>query len=242
MNRLMSVLMAIAAALGANAAWVETPMEYRAGMPDTLMVPPVLTYPIDGMPQPSWRPDGHYDGGRDARVRLLDWFSFKYQSPDTVATVQAIEQYTFGNGQAGATDVIFVGPDAIAVLVCQGWHQIYSAETLRKIGELPGYIYESFDDMIAREQSISHAQSGVADAYGWDGKLYVVSNGGVLRIYDIAKMRLEHVVVLWPEDEADGRLTRPIDQCFLYPQQGWVAYSFDGDPIYYHCNFAIYLR
>ncbi len=196
----------------------------RPGVPDTLDNIPYQRQLREQMKAPAKHKDMHYDATSQARVRPEEYFYFRYTAPDTTVLVKAIEEYTFGNGQEAIIDAVFAGSDKIVLLVSQGSHRIYSAKTFKEIGQMPGYIKESeeSDKMLGNEPNLCRADMGVADVLEVNGLLYVVSTGGVIRVYDLAKRKMVHAIVLGPLSDGPAQ---PIEQCWLSPDGRSITYT-----------------
>lgn len=218
---------------------VEAKPRYRDGVPDTVENIPYRTELCEGMKMPIKHRNMHYDAKRKAMVKPVEYFNFRYADPDTTVLVKVFEVYTFGNGQASVSDVVFAGSDKIVVLSSQASHIIYSAETFKEIGQMPGYIneFEDFSMMAGNEPHLCRANMGIADVLYTNGLLYVVSTGGVIRIYDVDKQKLVHVIVLPPITDEPAQ---PIDQCWLYPNASCITYTIENGNRAYTCPLPIY--
>lgn len=71
-----------------------------------------------------------------------------------------------------------------------------------------------------------------------NGRLWVLSSGGVLRIYNVEKLQTESVIIL-PYDTPESLRLGALDNCFIEDDGSKIHYSFAGDSLnYYVCDLS----
>lgn len=140
-----------------------------------------------------------------------------------------LKQYTFGNGQECVADALFAGSDKIIAIVYQGRDRIYNTRTGELMGTLDDY------ESLGHEEDLSHAESGLAKTKYINKKLYVISTGGIIRVYNVDQYRLETVIEL-PFRRNDNNWYKPINVIYFADDGSHIYYSIKDDPYYYRCE------
>lgn len=176
-------------------------------------------------------PDTTVSRSNPLNIRISD-NTILYNFQNKARKIEVIRNSNMGNGQEYLLDAVFVSPDKIIAIVEQGDHRVYNALT----GELSGTLVSSvWMGGIGHEQDLSHAESGIAHVKVIGRDLYVVSSGGILRIYDIDKIRLKRLIMLPIEPDAEQRIGA-IDHCTIADDGSRIEYSFDGNTFSYSCK------
>lgn len=162
--------------------------------------------------------------------------SIVYKSGNVIKRKKVVSDYTSGNMQEHLVDALFAGSNKVIAIVEQGRFRIYNSKTWSLIGTLPNYIWAGIDGSMGHEEELGHASSFIAMAKYFNNKLYVLSSGGVLRIYDVNKYRLEHVIELPMEKRGEDFSGVPIDKASLINNASLIIYSYEGQPFYYKCE------
>ena len=181
--------------------------------------------------------DYKYDLESDASIKIGEK-SVIYKSAGGVKTIEVLKQYSHGNVQEYLYDVLFAGPNKIVVVVGQGRHRVYNVKTGTLLGTLSNYIYDGLNPSMGLENELCHAQSGISTAKYINRKLYVLSSGAIIRVYDVDKLRLKAVLEL-PFERTNSYWVKCIENCFLADDGSKVYYSFEDEPFYYECELPI---
>lgn len=176
----------------------------------------------------------------DARSNTLlehDENSILIKKGKSVKVLDVIKQYTLGNGQEYLSNALFAGPDKIIAIVEQGDIRVFNAVTLSLIGILKNFQWLD-PSCIDNEQNLAHAEAFIADSKYINGRLWVLSSGGVLRIYNVEKLQTESVIIL-PYDTPESLRLGALDNCFIEDDGSKIHYSFAGDSLnYYVCDLS----
>ena len=176
----------------------------------------------------------------DARSNTLlehDENSILIKKGKSVKVLDVIKQYTLGNGQEYLSNALFAGPNKIIAIVEQGNIRVFNAVTLSLIGILKNFQWLD-PSCIDNEQNLVHAEAFIADSKYINGRLWVLSSGGVLRIYNVEKLQTESVVIL-PYDSPESLRLGALDNCFIEDDGSKIHYSFAGDSLnYYVCDLS----
>ena len=165
-----------------------------------------------------------------------------YKSGNVTKRTKVISDYTSGNMQEHLVDAIFAGSNKVIAVVEQGRFRVYNSKTWNLIGTLPNYIWSTIDGSsvdgggLGHEEEMGHASSFIAMTHYFKDKLFILSSGGVLRIYDVNKYRLEHVIVLPMEMNGEDFAGVPIDKASLIDNASFIIYSYEGQSFYYKCE------
>lgn len=157
-----------------------------------------------------------------------------YRRGDITKKITVLKSYTMGNGQECVVDALFVGSDKIIAIVDHGRYRIYNTRTGALMGTLDDFIFD-FNKNMEHEKEISHAESGVAKTKYIDKKLYIISTGGIIRVYNVDQYRLETVIEL-PFGRNDDNWYKPIDVIYFADDGSHIYYSIKDDPYYYQCE------
>ena len=180
--------------------------------------------------------DSHYDLGTHAslEVNALD---IMYKRDNEIKKISVLKQYTMGNGQAWVEDALFAGSDKIIAIVGQGRYRIYNTKTGALMGSLENFIWDwdGGNESFGHENDLCHADSGFAKTKFINKKLYVISTGGIIRIYNVDQYRLETVIEL-PFERSDHNWNNPIDVIYFADDGSRIYYSIKDDPFYYMCE------
>ena len=140
-----------------------------------------------------------------------------------------------GNTHSYFADAVFAGSDKVIAIIGLGKHRVYSTRTWNLIGTFGS---DLTDEYLGNEENLVHADSGVALAKYIKNKLYILTSGGVIRIYNVAKCRLEHVIVLPCEIKSNDYIG-PIDKVHLADDGSEIDYTFRDQSKYYHCSICL---
>lgn len=139
-----------------------------------------------------------------------------------------------GNGQEYLKQALYCPHNKIIAVVEQGKHRIYNAKNGTMLGTMDSYVWDGNESM-GHELELSHAESSLVSMKVIDKKLYVVSSGGILRIYDIDKIRLQKVVEL-PHRFKPGTRLGAVEYCEISDDGSSILYSFYDEPTIYSCK------
>lgn len=178
--------------------------------------------------------DNHlYDEVTCASIKLEE-NKIIYRRGTFVKDLEVIRNSNTGSGQEYLSDALFAGSDRIVAIVEQGNFRVYNTSTWTLVGTLDNYVWNGGMDVCMRvEQELSHASSYIVLAEYIDKKLYVLSSGGIIRVYNVDKCRLDTVIEL---PRRNDELNHPIENCFFSSDESKIFYSFEGEPFYYICE------
>lgn len=168
-------------------------------------------------------------------LKTDDYGTIEYHLNGNRKVIKVVKGYTTGNVQEILTDAHFVTPNKIVAIVSQGKHRVYNANTGILIGTLNNYVWTEGYDSYGYEQELSHAASHIVYSKIIEGRLYTVSTGGVIRIYDIAELRMDSLVEL-PFPNEIKSCYGTVSVCNISNDGTIVSYRFDEQPYYYECN------
>lgn len=139
--------------------------------------------------------------------------------------IKALKTYNMGNGIPKLQDAILCGKDYIVAIIADGNHKIFDLQ-----GEYMGYLeYPYWMSEGLGGECGYHGCIDVVFAQFIKERLYLISRGGVLRIYNLFMQSIEKVVELPRGDERHNGVEEVIlseDESHLY------YYFFDGDRYY----------
>lgn len=194
-----------------------------------------LKYAIYNKNFPTFGNKNHlYDKKNHASLKI-NGQNIKYTCGKFVKNIEVVRDYTMGNSQEYLTDALFAGPNKIVAIVSQGKFRIYNTKSWTLMGTLENYVWTDYNECMGNETRLCHAESFIAAAEYINKKLYVLSSGGIIRIYNIDRYRLESIIELPVEIEED-ELFKPIDKCYFSEDGSKIYYSFEGDSLYYLCE------
>ena len=182
----------------------------------------------------------HYDTVNHASIDVQDE-SIIYKSGNLVKKTEVVKEYTTGNMQEHLSDAIFAGPNKVVAIVEQGKFRIYNSKSWKLLGTLTNYIWTEVEGStidcggIGHETELGHSSNFIASAKVIRNKLYVLSSGGVIRIYDINKYRLETIIELPIESSGEDLTGVPIDKSYLSDDASRIIYSYEGQQFFYEC-------
>jgi hypothetical protein len=203
----------------------------RTMIPDTIQITDYAVKPIADFPLSAKESNPHYDTTTGASIEIKD-NSFTYKRDGLIKEIEVIKSYSMGNTHSYFADAVFAGSDKIVAIVGLEKHRVYSTRTWNLIGTFGN---DLMDESMGNEGNLAHADSGLCSAMYINGKLYVLTSGGVIRVYDVAKCRLERVIVLPYEIKGDEYIG-PIDKVQLAEDGSEIDYSFREQSKYYHCS------
>ena len=187
---------------------------------------------------PTFTSNVRYD--YDARSNTLlehDENSILIKKDKSVKVLDVIKQYTLGNGQEYLSNALFAGPDKIIAIVEQGDIRVFNAVTLSLIGILKNFRWLD-PSCIENKKEMAHFEAFIADSKYINGRLWVLSSGGVLRIYNVEKLQTESVVIL-PYDSPESLRLGSLDNFHIDDDGSKIHYSFAGDSLnYYVCDLS----
>lgn len=201
---------------------------------DTIQDLKYTTKPIDEYPFSPKNKKYQYDETTHASMESKD-LSIIYRHGKMVKEIEVLRVYSSGNCQEYLSFPVFAGPNRIVAIVEQGKHRIYSTTTWTLTGTLDNYVWDGHGQSFGYENTLSHPESFIATAKYIDNKLYVVSSGGIVRIYNVNRPRLEAVVELPIKRNDDEYYVGPINRCDIADDGSRIYYSF-GDSFYYICE------
>lgn len=202
---------------------------------DTIKNLKYTTKPIEDYPYSPKIQKYQYDEITHASMESTD-LSIIYRHGNMVKKLEVLRKYSGGNGQEYLSFPVFAGSNRIVAIVEQGKHRIYSTTTWTLTGTLDNYVWDSFEQTFGNEGTLGHAESFIATAKYIDNKLYVVSSGGIVRIYNVNRPRLEAVVELPIKMNDDEYRIGPMDKCDIADDGSRIYYSFHEVPYYYICE------
>ncbi len=203
---------------------------------DTIQNLEYTKYPLRNYPVYSESKNYQYDETTKASLDFSD-FSIIYKRGNFIKEIEVVKNYTIGNGQEYVSNSIFAGPNKVIAIVEQGKHRIYNTKTWDLIGTLENPIWNGTGGKLGNEIELSHGESYIADAKYINKKLYILSSGGILRIYNIDKVRLETVIEL-PFER--NKTPKCLDKFILKDDASQIIYSFRDDSIYYICKLPLF--
>lgn len=162
--------------------------------------------------------------------------TISYSTNGLVKTIKVLKNITSGNGQEYLSDAVFIEPNKIGAIVCQGKHRIYNAFTGDLLGTFESNVWS--ENNLGHEDELSHAESYIAYTKSIGRNLYVVSSGGIIRIYNVDRLRLERVIEL-PFKRYDDLRTGNIEKCYISDDGTRIYYYFNGYPVYYECELPV---
>lgn len=156
---------------------------------------------------------------------------------NSIKTLNVIKINTFSNGQEYISDALFARPDKIIAIVEQGDIRVFNALTLSLTGTLENFKWLG-STCIENELTLAHGEAFIADSKYINGRLWVLSSGGVLRIYNVEKLQTESVVIL-PYDSPESLRLGSLDNFHIDDDGSQIQYSFSGDSLnYYVCDLS----
>ena len=218
---------------------IEKNIYERAIKIDTIQDIRYSVHRIEDYPQLLEEKNTKYDPVNHASLDVNEDF-IVYRRGNYVKRIEVVKEYTFGNLQEYLADALFAGPHKVIAIVEQGKFRIYNSKTWKLLGTLTNYIYTveggiDDDGGYGHEGDLGHWSSYIALTKYIKNKLYVLSSGGIMRIYDVNKYRLETVIELPIENRGDPIGTLFIEKCYLSDDASRVIYSL-GQSFYYDCE------
>lgn len=139
-----------------------------------------------------------------------------------------------GHGNA-LIDAFLCNSNKIVGIVNQGRHRVYNASTGNLIGTLNGFDWDV--NPLGYECKLDSWSSHNIGAKNVGRELYVVSSGGIIRIYNIDKLVLERVIELPIEKCGPKHVPQfHIDQCILSADGKSIKFKFVDNDIVYECS------
>ena len=133
----------------------------------------------------------------------------------TSLKIAALKTYNMGNGIPKLQDAILCGKEFIVAIVADGYHKIFNLQ-----GEYMGYLeYPYWMSEGLGGECGYHGCVDVVFASFLKERLYVISRGGVLRIYNLSMQSIEKVVELPRSSDTHSSIEKVIlsdDQLCLY--------------------------
>lgn len=200
---------------------------------DTIKISNYSLLNNDKLPNLNHKDNHLYDEVTCASIKLEE-NKIIYRRGTFVKDLEVIRTSNTGSGQEYLSDALFAGSDRIVAIVEQGNFRVYNTSTWTLVGTLDNYVWNGGMDVCMRvEQELSHASSYIVLAEYIDKKLYVLSSGGIIRVYNVDKCRLDTVIEL---PRRNDELNHPIENCFFSSDGSKIFYSFEGEPFYYICE------
>ena len=213
---------------------IEKDIYARTIIPDTIQITDYIVKPIADYPTSVIESNPHYDVATKAAIEIGE-NSIIYKRNSFNKVIEVIKSYTMGNTHSYFADALFAGSDKVIAIIGLGKHRVYSTRTWNLIGTFGS---ELTDEYLGNEENLVHADSGIALAKYIKNKLYILTSGGVIRIYNVAKCRLEHVIILPCEIKSDDYIG-PIDKVHLADDGSEIDYTFRDQSKYYHCSICL---
>jgi WD40 repeat protein len=218
---------------------IENNIYERAIKIDTIQDIRYSVHRMENYPQLQEEINCKYDSINHASLDVSEGF-LVYKRGNYVKRKDVVQEYTIGNIQEYLVDALFAGPHKVIAIVEQGKFRIYNSKTWKLLGTLTNYIYTieggiDDDGGYGHEGDLGHWSSYIALTKYIKNKLYVLSSGGIMRIYDVNKYRLETVIELPIENRGDPIGTLFIEKCYLSDDASRVIYSL-GQSFYYDCE------
>lgn len=139
--------------------------------------------------------------------------------------IKALKTYNLGNGIPKLQDAILCGKEYIVAIIADGYHKIFDSH-----GKYLGYLeYPYWMSEGLGGECGYHGCVDVVFAKFLKERLYVISNGGVLRIYNLSMQSLEKVVEL---PRCSDKHTS-IEKVVLSDDQSCLYYNFDEGDHYF---------
>ena len=148
--------------------------------------------------------------------------------------VDVLRDYIMGSAQEFFTKVLFAGPNKAVAIIEQGKFRIYNTNTWVLMGTLNNYVWSFPEVAFGHEDVLSHAESFIAEAKYINRRLYILSSGGVIRIYNVDKYRLVAVIEL-PIEYNNKKRIGCLDKYYLSDDASLISYSFEDQPYFYKC-------
>jgi WD40 repeat protein len=181
---------------------------------DTIHCAPSCITKVENIPSIK----SHKDTLQPYIVDNMDTSCIKYTLHGKINKIDVLRMYTMGNAQGSIDTAIFVKPNKIVAVLNQDNHRVYNIYTHELLGTLVNPVWTNFGDACGNELTLAHYNSGLAYSKHINGDLYVVSSGGIIRIYDLSKFCIKTIIELpIPEENY-------IRECFI---------TDDGSTIYY---------
>lgn len=175
-----------------------------------------------------------YDEATGASIEASD-FAIKYKRGSVVKQIEVLKDYTTGNGQEYLSYPIFAGSNKIVAIVEQGKHRIYNTNSWTLVGTLDNYVWDGKNECLGYECQLSHAESYIFTATFTNNRLFVVSSGGIVRVYNVNRPRLEAVIEL-PIKRGEFERVGCVDKLYITDDGSEIYYSFEDQDFYYHCK------
>lgn len=201
---------------------------------DTLQHFKYSVHRIEDFPKSLYEDNQRYDSISHSSLDI-DNGSIVYKCGKCVKEIKVVEENE-GKLNSNLTDAIFAGSNKVIAIVEKGRFKIYNLKTLNLVGTLTNYIWTGFDGIGHEEELSDCVDNHISLVKYINNKLYVLSSGGVIRIYDMNKYRLETVIELPIERNGEYLSGKPIDKCYLTNDASRIYYSFEGQSIYYECE------
>lgn len=172
-------------------------------------------------------------------VDTTDLFSVIYKRGKSKKKIEVLRLYNLGNGQEHVEDVLFAGPNRIVAIIHHGDHRVYNCETGDLMGTLENYYHFGYPFMsVGHEVDLCHADSYIAASKFINNKLYTLTSGGVIRVYNVDMFRLEAIIIL-PFEEKKEYWAAPLDFFYLTDDALRIYYSFEDGSFYYVCDLPL---
>lgn len=197
---------------------------------DTIRQLKYTTHPIEEYPQFEKEKDYKYDNYNNAHLDTRE-NTIIYKCVGFTKEIEALRIYTMGNLHDDLFDAVFAGPNKIVAVLRFGNHKIYSTKTWNLIGTLGDGLWEDF---IGHEEVLDSREKFPLSIKYINRKLYIVSSGSVIRIYDVDKCRIDCVIEL-PVENHGEEYVGCIDKVYLADDGSEIYYSFGEQSIFYHC-------
>lgn len=132
--------------------------------------------------------------------------------------ISVIKTYNMGNGIPKLQDAILCGKEYIVAIIADGYHKIFDSH-----GKYLGYLeYPYWMSEGLGGECGYHGCVDVVFAKFLKERLYLISNGGILRIYNLSMQSLEKVVEL---PRCSDKYTS-IEKVVLSDDQSHIYYNF----------------
>lgn len=139
--------------------------------------------------------------------------------------IKVIKTYNMGNGIPKLQDAILCGKEYIVAIIADGYHKIYDSH-----GKYLGYLeYPYWMSEGLGGECGYHGCVDVVFAKFLKNRLYLISRGGVLRIYNLPMQSIEKIVELPRSSDKHSS----IEKVILSDDQSHLYYNFyEGDQFF----------
>lgn len=152
-------------------------------------------------------------------------------------TIHALSGNAFVGHGNSLTGALLCNSNKIVGIADQGNHRVFNASSGELIGTLDNYDWD--EDPLGYECYLEKWNSYSVYAKNIRRELYVVSSGGIIRIYNVDKLTLNRVIELPLEDCLPRNAIRShIDKCVLSEDGKSIRFKFADYDTVYECSIS----